>query len=48
MSMATCTDCGRFVDTDDEPEAYDLPNGKAGDHARCEQCRLDLLEDENE
>lgn len=42
MSIDRCADCGRFVDTDDEPEAYiDVP-GFGGDPETiccCEPCR---------
>lgn len=43
MSMDTCKDCSRLVDTDDEPEAYSLIHEdgteEETDVCRCENCR---------
>lgn len=42
MSIDRCADCGRFVDTDDEPEAYiDAPGfgGAPETICCCEPCR---------
>lgn len=35
MSWACCQQCGRFINTDDEPEAYD----NTTDDWLCEACR---------
>lgn len=55
MSMDTCKCCGRFVDTDEEPEAYILAKESIGqpshkqDHVCiCENCREEIPEDELE
>ncbi len=45
MSIDTCR-CGRFVDTDDEPEAYSVETEDGEviqlDYCLCESCRMDF------
>ena len=42
MSVLCCDECGRFIDTDDEPEAYD----PIADKWWCELCFPDYKSDE--
>lgn len=46
MSIASCKNCGQFVDTDDEPESYSitLESGKEIllDYCLCVHCRENL------
>ena len=44
MSIMHCQDCGRFVDTDDEPECFDNPK----QICLCEPCRMELEEEDDE
>jgi hypothetical protein len=37
MSMATCRDCRKLIDTDDDPEA--IIEHKYGDYFQCKPCR---------
>lgn len=41
MSLMLCRDCGAYIDTDADPEAfYDSPEAKEpNDYALCEACR---------
>lgn len=42
MSLATCIECEKFIDTDDDPDCYD----DYGDDAPiCESCREELLDE---
>ena len=45
MSMDRCTECERYIDTDDDPDCYYDPSWndelKPWENALCEWCRED-------
>lgn len=47
MSMMSCTDCGEFVDTDDDPKSLYMGDYFEGyeDTCICEMCRHYMVAD---